>query len=341
MRHALISGITGMDGSILAGQLLEKGYKVYGLVRRNSTVPSNFRRLYSILDKVELIEGDLTDQGSLIVAVRISKPDEVYHLGAQSYVYDSWREPEHTSNVTGLGTLRMLVALHKEKMDAKFYQAGSSEQFGLVQAIPQNEKTSFYPRSPYGVAKLYAYWMTVNYRESYNMFACSGILFNHEYKTRGFEFVTRKITRTVAEIHYGKKEILELGNLDAKRDWGSAPDYCQAMYLMLQQDKPEDYVIATGETHTVREFVEKAFAVDEKKIRWEGTGTEEVGRDELTGKVLVRVAPEFYRPADVNLLLGDATKAKDKLGWTPKTSFEDLVKEMVVNDMNEVRNGRC
>ena len=233
----------------------------------------------------------------------------------------------------------MLEAMRMVKTKARFYQASSSEMFGKVLETPQDEETPFYPRSPYACAKLYAFWTTVGYRESYNMFACNAICFNNESPRRGFEFVTRKITRTVAEIHYGKRNVLELGNMDAQRDWGHTRDYVLAQYLILQQPDPEDFVIATVETHTVREFVEQAFAVDEKKVDWEGTGSEEVGRDHITGRVLVRVSPEFYRPADVKLLLGDATKAKEKLGWVPKTTFDDLIKEMVINDMREVKNG--
>lgn len=314
MKTALITGVLGQDGSYLAELLLEKGYKVYGLIRRSGT--PNFWRINHIKADIEFVEGDLADLTSLHKAVKLSQPDEIYNLAAQSFVPHSWTSPELTSNVTGLGVLRMLEATKENKPDAKFYSACSSEQFGNVRETPQTEKTPFYPRSPYGVAKVYAHWITVNYRESYDMFACNGILFNHESPRRGLEFVTRKISSTVAKIKKGEARELRLGNLDAKRDWGHAKDYCRAMWLMLQQNEPDDYVVATGACHTVREFCEIAF--------------NHVGLDY---KNYVKVDEKFIRPAEVLLLQGDATKIYKKLGWEPKISFEDLVHMMVDFDM--------
>jgi len=331
MKRAFITGITGQDGGYLAELLLEKGYEVYALYRRNSN--QRFDRIEYLLDRIHLIEGDMTDQSSLINAIEISKPDEVYNLAAQSFVGVSWKEPVFTADVNALGVTRLLEAIKLKKPDAKFYQASTSELFGLVQETPQRETTPFHPRSPYSVAKLYAYWITVNYRESYNMFACNGILFNHESPKRGIEFVTRKITRAVAEIKRGEKEFLLLGNLDAKRDWGHAGDYVKAMWLMLQQDKPEDFVIASGETHSVREFVEKAFETADISIEWKGKGLNEVGIDKESGKIVVKIDPQFFRPADVELLLGDPTKAKQKLGWKPEVNFDQLVEMMVRSDL--------
>jgi len=333
MKKALITGITGQDGSYLAKFLLEKGYEVYGLHRRSST--TNLWRLdvLGITNKVKLVDGDLLDQSSLIKAIESSEPDEVYNLAAQSFVALSWKEPIYTAEVTGIGVLKMLEAIRNVNPKIKFYQASSSEMFGKVQEIPQKETTPFYPRSPYGVAKVFGYWITVNYRESYNMFACNGILFNHESPLRGEEFVTRKITKGIAEIKKGLRDYIELGNLDAKRDWGFAGDYVEAMWLMLQQDKPDNYVVATGETHTVREFVELAFKEAGIDIEWEGTGLTEVGRDKNSGKILVKVSEQFYRPAEVEILIGDPSKAMKILGWKPKVNFKELVKMMVKEDL--------
>ena len=315
-KRALITGITGQDGSYLAELLLEKGYDVYGLTRRTST--PNHSRISHIVDSLHMISGDLLDQYSLFQAIQEADPDEIYNLAAQSFVKASWEQPMFTGESTALGVTRMLDAMRMSKPTAKFYQASSSEMFGKVLEIPQKESTPFYPRSPYGVAKVYGHWITVNYRESYNLFAVSGILFNHESPRRGLEFVTRKISNTVAKIKYGKVDKLYLGNPDAKRDWGYAKDYVEMMHLMLQQDTPDDYVIATGETHEVREFVEKAFAVAgikdwESKVVWND--------------------PRFNRPAEVDHLIGDPSKAKAKLGWVPKTSFDELVRLMVESDL--------
>lgn len=334
MKRALITGITGQDGSYLAEFLLEKGYKVYGLKRRTSTV--TFERIKHIQDSISLVSGDMHDQSSLLAAVEGTKPDEIYNLAAQSFVPTSWEQPLLTGDVTALGVTRLLEAIRKINREARFYQASSSEMFGKVQEVPQTEKTPFYPRSPYGVAKVYGHWITINYRESYNMFCCSGILFNHESPRRGLEFVTRKITNGVARIHLGLDYEIKLGNLDAKRDWGYAGDYVRAMWLMLQQDQPDDYVIATGETHSVREFVELAFDAVGIKLHWEGEGLDEKGIDPSTGKVLVRVDPQFFRPAEVHQLVGDSTKAREKLGWEPQVSFRELIQMMVENDLKEI-----
>lgn len=321
MKKALITGITGQDGSYLAQFLLSKGYKVYGITRRSSTV--NYERIREIIDKIELLQGDLLDQYSLTNAIKDSNPDEVYNLAAQSFVPTSWNQPVLTGEFTALGVTRILESIRQAKPDAKFYQASSSEMFGKVRETPQKETTPFYPRSPYGVAKVYGHWITVNYRESYNLFACSGILFNHESPRRGLEFVTRKITNGVAKIHLKKTDHLSLGNLDAKRDWGFAGDYVEAMWMMLQKDKPDDYVVATGVTRSVKEFVKAAFlAVGIKN--WEK---------------FVRVDKKLYRPAEVDFLVGDASKARKVLGWKPKVSFESLVKMMVDYDIEfEKRN---
>ena len=320
-KRALITGITGQDGSYLAELLLAKGYEVFGLTRRTST--PNHSRIASIVDKIHLLSGDLLDQYSLYQAIKESQPDEIYNLAAQSFVKASWEQPMFTGESTGLGVTRMLDAMRMSKPDAKFYQASSSEMFGKVVEVPQTELTPFYPRSPYGVAKVYGHWITVNYRESYNLFAVSGILFNHESPRRGLEFVTRKITNTVAKIKYGKTDKLYLGNPDAKRDWGFAKDYVEMMWLMLQQEKPEDFVIATGETHSVSEFVEKAFAAAEISD-WESK--------------VVWNDPRYSRPAEVDHLIGDPTKAKKILGWTPKTSFDELVTLMVQADLELEKN---
>lgn len=318
MKKALITGITGQDGSYLAELLLSKGYKVYGLKRRTAT--PNFENIKHLLDEIELIPGDLLDLSSLINAIKISEPDEVYNLAAQSFVGDSWAQSIYTGQATALGVANMLEAVRIVQPSARFYQASSSEMFGRVVETPQTEKTPFYPRSPYGVAKVYGHWITVNYRESYEMFTCSGILFNHESPRRGLEFVTRKITDAVAKIKLGLQHELRLGNLDAKRDWGFAGDYVKAMWLMLQQENPDDYVIATGETHTVKEFVEIAF--QHAGLDWQ----DYVIQDE-----------KFMRPAEVDLLLGSPRKAKDKLGWKPEISFEQLLKTMVDHDLEKNR----
>ncbi|MCK8489210.1 GDP-mannose 4,6-dehydratase [Paenibacillus sp. MBLB2552] len=318
-KRALITGITGQDGSYLADLLLEKGYKVFGL-RRRTSVPI-LENINHLINEIEFIDGDLMDLSSLIHAVKVSDPDEVYNLAAQSFVGTSWDQPILTGQVTALSVTNMLEALRIVKPDARYYQASSSEMFGKVVETPQKEATPFYPRSPYGVAKVYGHWMTVNYRESYNMFACSGILFNHESPRRGIEFVTRKITDAVAKIKQGRQSELRLGNLDALRDWGYAKDYVECMWLMLQQDKPDDYVIATGETHSVREFCEIAFS--------------HVG---LEYQNYVVTDPKFFRAAEVDLLLGDPTKAINKLGWSPqKTTFKQLVHLMVDSDMERVK----
>jgi len=337
MKKALITGITGQDGAYLAKFLIERGYEVYGLHRRSST--ANLWRLeyFKIEDKVHLLDGDLGDESSIERALEESEPEEIYNLAAQSFVATSWKQPIYTADITGLGVLRVLEAMRKVVPKAKFYQASSSEMFGKVQEVPQKETTPFYPRSPYAVAKVFGYWTTVNYRESYNMFACNGILFNHESPLRGIEFVTRKITSGVARIKKGLQYFIELGNLDAKRDWGFAGDYVEAMWLMLQQQSPDDYVIATGETHAVREFVELAFKEVGIDIEWEGKGLDEKGIDKKTGKVLVKVNPEYFRPAEVELLIGDATKAHKILGWQPKVNFKDLVEIMVKADIDAIK----
>jgi len=314
MPTALVTGITGQDGSYLAEFLLEKGYEVIGMVRRSSTV--TWERIEHIKDRISIVQGDLHDQSSLMNLVQDCQPDEVYNLGAQSFVPTSWSHPTLTGEVTGLGVTRLLEVLRMAKPDARFYQASSSEMFGKVRAVPQSEETPFYPRSPYGVAKTYGHWITVNYRESYNLFAVSGILFNHESPRRGLEFVTRKITNAVARIKMGLQKELRLGNLEARRDWGFAKDYVRAMWLMLQQDEPEDYVIGTGETKSVRQFCEAAF--------------NHVG---LNYQDYVVQDPQFYRPAEVDLLVSDPSKARDKLGWVPTVGFEELVRLMVEADL--------
>ena len=331
MKKALITGITGQDGSYLAELLLEKGYEVYGIWRRKSTV--DYGNIAHIKDQVHLIYADMTDPISLIKAMRISQADEVYNLAAQSFVATSWDTPIGTADIDALGVTNMLEAIRTVKPEARFYQASTSEMFGLVQEMPQRETTPFYPRSPYGVAKLYGHWITKNYRESYGMYACSGILFNHESERRGKEFVTRKITDAAARIKFGLQECVELGNLDSKRDWGHSKDYVKGMWLMLQQDAPDDYVIATGETRTVREFVEIAFAYAGMEITWQGSGVNEIGIDKATGKTVVRVNPQFFRPAEVDVLLGDPAKAEKKLGWVREISFKELVERMAENDL--------
>ena len=336
MKNALITGITGQDGSYLAELLLEKGYNVYGIWRRKATV--DYGNIAHLKDKVNLIYADMTDPISLISAMKISQADEVYNLAAQSFVATSWDTPLGTADIDALGVTNMLEAIRIVKPDARFYQASTSEMFGLVQEIPQTEKTPFYPRSPYGVAKLYGHWITKNYRESYDMFACSGILFNHESERRGIEFVTRKITQSAARIKLGLQDCVELGNMDSKRDWGHSQDYVRAMWLMLQQEKPDDYVIATNETRTVREFVETAFGHVGIEIEWNGKGIDEKGTDKATGKTVVKVNRKFFRPAEVDILLGNPEKAEKILGWKRDISFSQLVERMVKNDLAIAEN---
>lgn len=333
-KHALITGITGQDGSYLAELLLEKGYEVYGIMRRKSVV--DYGNAEHIKDKIHFIYADMTDPVSLITAMKISKADEVYNLAAQSFVGTSWEQPLATADIDALGVTNILEAIRTVKPEARFYQASTSEMFGLVQEMPQSEKTPFYPRSPYGVAKLYGHWITKNYRESYHLYACSGILFNHESERRGKEFVTRKITDAAARIKQGIQEYLELGNLDSKRDWGHSKDYVRAMWLMLQQEKPDDYVIATNETRTVREFVETAFSHIGITIEWKGQGVDEVGINKNTGKVVIKINPQFFRPAEVDVLLGNPAKAENKLGWKREIPFTELVTRMVDHDMELV-----
>lgn len=334
MKNALITGINGQDGSYLAELLLEKGYNVYGIMRRKSIV--DYGNVEHIKDKIHFIYADMTDVVSLVNAMRISQADEVYNLAAQSFVATSWEQPLATAQIDAVGVTNMLEAIRTVKPEARFYQASTSEMFGLVQEMPQTEKTPFYPRSPYGVAKLYGHWITKNYRESYDMYACSGILFNHESERRGKEFVTRKISDAVARIKLGVQDHLELGNMDSKRDWGHSKDYVYAMWLMLQQDQADDYVIATNETRTVREFVEKAFKVADIDVVWEGTGVDEIGKDKATGKVIVKINKDFFRPAEVDVLLGNPAKADKALGWERHISFDELVERMVKNDLELV-----
>lgn len=342
---ALITGITGQDGSYLAELLLEKGYEVHGIIRRASTF--NTKRIDHLYQdphegdvRLFLHYGDITDSSNLNRLIEKIRPDEIYNLAAQSHVGVSFNSPEYTAEATGVSSLRILDAIRESGIKTKFYQASTSELFGgLPETAPQSEKTPFYPKSPYGVAKLYSYWITVNYRESYDIFACNGILFNHESPRRGETFVTRKITRAAAAIHLGMQDKLYLGNLDAKRDWGHAKDYVEGMWRILQQDKPQDYVLSMNETHTVREFVELAFAELGYELEWQGTGVDEKGIDKKSGRVLVEVDPRYFRPAEVELLWGDSTKARTELGWEPKYSFMDLVKEMVQSDLEELKNG--
>lgn len=343
---ALITGITGQDGSYLAEFLLEKGYEVHGLIRRHSI--SNTARIDHILSskynnvKFFLHFADTTDSSNLMRLIAEIRPTEVYNLAAQSHVGVSFDVPEYTAEATGVSTLKLLEAIRVNGGNCRYYQASTSELFGgLPETAPQSEATPFYPKSPYGVAKLYSYWITVNYRESYNMFACNGILFNHESPRRGENFVTRKITLAIANIIAGKQDKLSLGNMNAKRDWGFAGDYVEGMWMMLQQDKPDDYVLATNETHTVREFVEAAFKELGIAIRWEGTGVDEKGYDAATGRLLVDVNPEFYRPAEVEFLWGDASKAEKTLGWKRKVGFEGLVAMMMDADLKEIAGMSC
>lgn len=339
---ALITGITGQDGSYLTELLLKKGYEVHGIIRRHSTISTS--RIDHLFENSEignktlfLHYGDLTDSSNLNRLIEKIRPDEIYNLAAQSHVAVSFEVPEYTAEATGVGTLRLLDAIREAGLKCKFYQASTSELFGgLPETAPQSEKTPFYPKSPYGAAKLYSYWITVNYRESYGVFACNGILFNHESPRRGETFVTRKITMAVASIMAGKQEKLSLGNMDAKRDWGFAGDYVEGMWRILQQDEPKDYVLATNETHTVREFVELAFAEVGVKIKWQGTGVDEKGIDEVTGRILVDVNPRYFRPAEVDLLWGDCSKAERELGWKREVDFKGLVAMMVDSDMREI-----
>lgn len=339
MKKALITGITGQDGSYLTELLLEKGYEVHGIIRRASTFNTGrIDHLYRdphIKDvRLFLHFGDLSDGSNLNRILEKIKPDEIYHLGAQSHVRVSFDTPEYTADVTGLGTLRLLDAIREAGIKTKFYQASSSEMFGKAVEIPIKETTSFHPRSPYGCAKVYAYWITKNYRESYDMFASNGILFNHESERRGETFVTRKITIGLNKIKKGILDKIYLGNLDARRDWGYAKDYAEGMWLMLQQDRPDDYILATNETHSVREFVEEAARLLNMDIQWSGSGIDEKGIDKKTGKIIIEIDKKYFRPAEVDILLGDYSKAKEKLGWEPKTKFKDLVKIMVEADAN-------
>lgn len=337
-KTALITGITGQDGSYLAELLLEKGYVVHGIIRRSSTFNTSridhiFQDPHESHKRLVLHYGDLSDSSNLSRLLEKIQPDEVYNLGAQSHVRVSFDMPEYTGDVVGLGALRLLDAIRDSGAKTKYYQASSSEMFGLVQEVPQTEKTPFYPRSPYGVAKVYAYWITKNYRESYNLFACNGILFNHESPRRGETFVTRKITRGLARIKLGIDKELYLGNLDSKRDWGYAKDYVEGMWQMLQQDQPDDYVLATNETHTVREFIEATAKALSIRLEWRGNGVKEEGIDARTGKVIIRIDPKYFRPAEVDLLIGDYSKAKKQLGWEPKVTFEELVELMAQADL--------
>lgn len=339
--RAIITGITGQDGAYLAQLLLEKGYLVYGTYRRTSSV--NFWRIEELgirnHPNLHLVEYDLTDFGASIALVQKTQPDEIYNLAAQSFVGVSFDQPSTTAQITGIGALNLLEAIRLVNPKIRFYQASTSEMFGKVQAIPQTEDTPFYPRSPYGVAKLYAHWMTINYRESYDIFGASGILFNHESPLRGLEFVTRKITDSVARIKLGKLDCLELGNMDAKRDWGFAKDYVEGMWRMLQVDTPDTYVLATGRTETVRDFVRMAFKAAGIEVDFKGEAENEVGIDTRSGRTVVRVNPKFYRPAEVDLLIGSPEKAKRDLGWEPKTTLEELCQMMVLADLRRVEGG--
>ena len=340
-KTAIITGITGQDGAYLAAQLLGQGYKIYGTYRRTSSV--NLWRIEELGVRdhphLKLVEYDLTDLGTSLSLVQRAQPDEIYNLAAQSFVGVSFEQPTTTAHITGLGALNLLEAIRLLDKKIRFYQASTSEMFGKVQAIPQKEDTPFYPRSPYGVAKLYAHWMTINYRESYGIFGCSGILFNHESPLRGREFVTRKITDSVAKIKLGMLDVLELGNMDAKRDWGFAKEYVDGMYRMLQADQPDTYVLATNRTETVRDFVTMAFAAAGYAIEWSGAAEQEIARNAANGKVLVRVNPQFYRPAEVELLIGDASYAREKLGWAAQTPLEELCRMMVEADLGRNERG--
>ena len=334
MKKALITGINGQDGSYLAELLLSKDYKVYGLMRRKSVL--DYGNVSHLIDDIEIVYGDMTDYVSLVNAMKISQADEVYNLAAQSFVGTSWEQPIATAEIDAIGVTNMLEAIRIIKPEAKFYQASTSEMYGLVQEVPQSENTPFYPRSPYGVAKLYGHWITKNYRESYNMFACSGILFNHESERRGKEFVTRKITDAVARIKLGMQDVLELGNMSAKRDWGHSRDYVKAMWMMLQQENADDFVVASGETYEVREFVRLAFKAAGIEVEFSGEEENEIGVDTATGKVVVKVNSKFFRPAEIELLHGNPIKAEKKLGWERKISFEEMIRLMVENDLKLV-----
>ena len=344
MKRALITGITGQDGAYLAGFLLKKGYEVHGIKRRSSSFNTG-RVDHLYIDPHEkdvrffMHYGDLTDATNLIRIIQETQPDEIYNLAAQSHVQVSFETAEYTANSDALGALRILEAIRILNLEdkARFYQASTSELYGKVQEIPQSEATPFYPRSPYAAAKLYAYWITINYREAYGIFACNGILFNHESPVRGETFVTRKVTRAVARIKLGLQDKLYLGNLDSKRDWGYAGDFVEAMWLILQQDEPDDFVIATGEAHSVREFVENAFQEVDMQVTWEGSGVQEIGKDSGTGKTLVKIDPHYFRRTEVDYLLGDPSKARSKLGWEPTVSFDGLVKMMVREDLKEAK----
>ncbi|GAM08250.1 GDP-mannose 4,6 dehydratase [Geobacter sp. OR-1] len=338
MKKALITGITGQDGSYLAELLLQKGYEVHGIIRRSSSfntgrIDSIYRDPHETGVRLFLHYGDLNDASSINKVLRDVRPDEIYNLGAQSHVRVSFDVPEYTGEIDALGAVRILEGIRETGLNTKFYQASSSELYGKVVETPQKETTPFYPRSPYACAKAYSFYITVNYRESYGLFACNGILFNHESPRRGETFVTRKITRAAGRIKVGLQDRLYLGNLDAKRDWGFAGDYVEAMWLMLQQSEPDDYVVATGETWSVREFAERVFSRLDMPIAWQGSGVAEKGIDSKTGKVLIEIDPKYFRPAEVDLLLGDATKARTKLGWQPKTGFDALVEMMVAADL--------
>ena len=341
MKKVLITGVTGQDGSYLTELLLEKGYEVHGIIRRSSSF--NTGRIDHIINNNRydnqffFHHGDITDASNLNRLLETIEPNEIYNLAAQSHVQVSFEIPDYTAQVDALGTLRFLDAIRETSIHTKFYQASTSELFGKVQEVPQRETTPFYPRSPYGVAKLYGYWIIVNYREAYDLFACNGILFNHESPRRGETFVTRKITRAASRIKEGLQDILLLGNLNAKRDWGYAPEYCEGMWRILQQDKPDDFVLATGEQHSIREFVECAFKELDIHIEWQGEGENEVGMDKATGKSIVGINPQYYRPTEVDTLLGDATKAKEQLGWEATTPFTELVKKMVHSDWKKVK----
>ncbi len=333
MKTAFVTGITGQDGAYLAELLLGKGYRVVGGFRRLST--PNFARLdeLKVTGDVELVEVDLLDAGNLTRVISEVKPDEVYNLGAQSFVAHSFKNPVLTGNVTGIGVTNLLESIRMVNTGIKFYQASTSELYGKVQETPQKETTPFYPRSPYGVAKLYGHWMTINYRESYNIFASTGILFNHESPLRGLEFVTRKVTDSVAKIYYGKQDFFEIGNMDAKRDWGYAKEYVDGMWRILQAPKADNFVLATNQTHSVREWIEVCFSFIDKEIVWQGKDENETGKDAKTGKILVKVNPAFFRPAEVDMLIGDYSKAKRELGWEPKTMYKELAEIMLKKDL--------
>jgi GDPmannose 4,6-dehydratase len=345
MKRAFITGITGQDGSYLAELLLKKGYEVHGMIRRASAFNTHridhlYKDRHKDNVKLFLYYGDLTDSSNLNRLIEKIQPHEIYNLAAQSHVQVSFEVPEYTAETDAVGTLRLLDSIKEVDLKPRFYQASTSELFGKVQEVPQTEKTPFYPRSPYGVAKLYAYWIVVNYREAYNLHASNGILFNHESPRRGETFVTRKITRAAAAIKTEKQQCLYMGNIDAFRDWGYAPDFVEAMWMMLQQDKPDDYVIATGEMHTVREFIEKSFALLDMPIMWEGKGVDEIGKDVNTGRTLIKIDSGYYRPTEVKQLLGNSAKAKEKFGWEPKVKFDELVKIMTEADYKLLTTNR-